>query len=183
MGYGVRDGLIEENKAILTLIQAVVVGKQQMCPLDPYEGMNVYQMQWHLRRVLKATEILNECEGRFSGLSNQVSIQIDTSNKQVIIKPRSRRLVAVAGSKLSTYPDEEGALNQLETSSKIIDMITFKPTKSFNEEKWVDEAKSRGWEIYPNSRQEMEGGLLMYGAEKMEGGVDPLGAYSGEGGS
>lgn len=179
MGYGVRDGLIEENKTILTLIQAVVVGKNQICPLDPYEGMNVYQMQWHIRRVLKATEVLDECEGRFSGLSDQVSIQIDTQNRQVIIKPRHRRLNVTQ--KTNVYPDEAGAISHLEASSKTIDMITFRPTPEFDEEKWAAEAKERGWEIYVNSRQEMEGGLVMYGAEKMEGGVDPLGAYTSPG--
>lgn len=73
MSYYLRAGLVEENKAILELIQQALSNGEELT-LD-VKPERLYQDQWKLRRVLKATECyFDEAEGRYVGLGASVTV-------------------------------------------------------------------------------------------------------------
>lgn len=179
MGYGIRPGLVAENRALLTLISITAIGKGRPCRVPPFAGMNVYQTQWHVRRVLKATEVLeDECEGQFAGLGRHLSIKVDTATKEVIVYPKGGASLATFNPRSASRPDEDAALSQLAHSTREIELVSFVPSPRFAEDTFIEAALEAGWIIYPSSKQDMPDGSLMYGAERNISTSDPFSAYA-----
>ena len=128
MSYGIRPGLVEENKGILELIyQALRSGQPTRLACDPREGD---QALTKLRRILRATELLyDEAGGRYLNLGPQVRLKLEITRVSagppfatIVVSPRDATSVGAwqPADEVSELDAQTASLALLSGASTII---------------------------------------------------------------
>lgn len=176
MGYNIRAGMVEENKHLLMVILAAYNRGRELRLRPDSADDTVYQLQMRIRRVLKATEVLeNECDGAFYNLGKKVALNVDNETKELIV--RARKVTGGRFAESKQTPDEDMALAQLSASKGTMEMLIFNPSPHFDELDFIERVTAAGWSLLLETKSE-DGGQLMYAAERESAeSTSPLGRY------
>jgi hypothetical protein len=148
MGYNIREGCVEQHKEHLELIyQAALSNKPIMFKCARLEDMN--RMKYQFNKILKATDMLpHECEGRYTGLRQQVRVKEDWETPAVVIQPiHSFRGNSVLTGIAPAEPNEHDAIEKLKLFEGPNTLVKFKPSPQFNLDIWQLKLNTIGFDL------------------------------------
>lgn len=163
MGYNVREGLVEKNQDILEVIAQV--DKTGQAVSLQYAPGDLSKEAYHIRRVLKATELLREeCGGKFVDLGLRISLRMDYKRSAITVTPKDAQPERPQPKIIRETETE--ALQKLLEYKGSLQILEFYPSEEYSEEAFSERLEAVGWSLIPNTQAVSEDGRLKVTVER-----------------